>query len=86
MKSESLVVIMCPPYPEFKEAPKDQPQSELRDCPKCKNQMWLSDKKKGVLMFSSCMGKNILLGCYDCIRKIANEQPSIFFDSKKVDL
>lgn len=84
--SHDAVMVMCPPYPEYKEAPKDQSASELRDCPKCKNQMWLSQKKKGVLMFASCIHKEIILACYHCITKMAQEDPSIFMDSKKVDL
>jgi len=68
---EDLAIIICPPYPEYKEAPKDQSHSELRDCPKCKEKMWLSEKKKGVLMFASCLGKDIFLSCYDCFKKHA---------------
>lgn len=81
-----LVIIMCPPYPEYKTAPKDQSKSKLIDCPKCKNQMWLSDKKKGVLMFASCINKEIILACYDCITKMAHEDPSIIIGSQKMDL
>ncbi len=84
--SRDLVFVMCPPYPEYKEAPKDQSKSELRDCPKCKNQMWLSQKKKGVLMFASCLGRDIILACYHCITKMAQETPEMFIDSHKVDL
>jgi hypothetical protein len=83
---KDLAVIICPPYPEYKEYPKDQSHSELHDCPKCKNQMWLSDKKKGLLMFSSFLGKEILLACYDCITKIAKENPEFFTDSEEVEL
>lgn len=86
MNTSDLVVVMCPPYPEYKEAPKDQSHSELRDCPKCKSQMWLSEKKKGLLLFASCLNKEILLACYHCITKMAEKDPSIFMDSKKVDL
>ncbi len=84
--SKDLAIIMCPPYPEYEEAPKDQSYSELFDCPKCKNKMWLSDKKKGALMFASVFNKDILLACYDCIKKVAKEDPSMFIDYEKVDL
>lgn len=84
--SNETAIIMCPPYPEYKEAPKDQSHSELFDCPKCKGKMWLSDKKKGVLIFASCINKEIILLCYHCITKMAQKDPSIFMDSKKVDL
>lgn len=84
--SNNTVMVMCPPYPEYKEAPKDQSHSELFDCPKCKGKMWLSEKKKGVLMFSSCIGKEIILACYHCITKMAKEDPSIILGSKKMDL
>jgi len=84
--SNDLVIVMCPPYPEYKEAPKDQSHSELRDCPKCKNQMWLSEKKKGMLLFASCINKEIILACYHCITKMAQEEPELFTESKRVDL
>lgn len=81
-----LVVVMCPPYPEYKEAPQDQSHSELFDCPKCKSKMWLSQKKKGALMFAACIGKEIILACYDCITEISTKDQSIILDSKKVYL
>ena len=77
---------MCPPYPEYKEALKDQSHCELFECPMCKNQMWLSEKKKGALMFSSCLGKEILLGCYDCIKQEVENNPSFFIGSQQVNL
>lgn len=85
-QKNELVVIMCPPYSEYKEPPKDHSHSELFDCPKCKQKMWLSEKKKGVLMFSSCLGKDILLGCYECIKKYAEENVEQFLNTKRVDL
>jgi len=48
--------------------------------------MWLSEKNKGALMFSACLEKEILLACYDCITKLAQEEPELFTDSQKVDL
>jgi len=83
---KDLAIVMCPPYPEYKEAPKDQSHSELFDCPKCKGKMWLSEKKKGVLMFVSSTGSNILLACYNCITALAMEKPEYFIDSERVDL
>lgn len=84
--SKDLVIVMCPPLSSYPEAPKDQSHSELFDCPKCKQKMWLSEKKKGVLMFASCVGKAILLGCYGCIKEKVESESSLFLDSKKVDL
>ncbi len=84
--SNDCVIVACPPYPEYKEYPKDQSHSELTDCPRCSSKMWLSQKKKGVLAFSSCLHKEIILACYDCIRKLAEENPSLFRSSKQVDL
>lgn len=84
--SNDLVIVMCPPHSDYPEAPKDQSHSELFDCPKCKNQMWLSKKKKGALMFASCIGKDIILACYHCITKMAEKDPALFLQSKKMDL
>lgn len=83
---KELVIVACPPYPEYEDAPEDQSVSDLFDCPKCDGKMWLSQKKKGVIMFSSCIGRDILLGCYDCITKIAKEDPNLFLKSKKMRL
>lgn len=68
--SNDCVVVMCPPLLDYPEPPKDQSHSELFDCPKCKSKMWLSQKKKGVILFTSCIGKEIILACYNCITKI----------------
>jgi hypothetical protein len=84
--SNDLVIVMCPPLSDYKEAPKDQSHSELFDCPKCKDKMWLSEKKKGMLAFASYINKEIILACYHCITKMAQEQPELFTESKRVDL
>ncbi len=84
--NKDLVILMCPPYPEYKTPPEDQSHSELFDCPKCNEKMWLSEKKKGVIMFASCLDKEILLACYSCIKKIVEADPSLILESNKVDL
>lgn len=86
VKTKDLVIVMCPPYPEHLEQPKDQSHCDLFDCPKCKGKMWLSQKKKGMLMFASCLEKDIILGCYDCIKKIAKENPDLLNESVQVKL
>lgn len=80
------IMIMCPPYPEYEEAPKEQSKSELRDCPKCNNKMWLSKKKKGIILFSALIDKDIILACYHCITKMAKESPEMFIKSKRVEI
>ena len=75
--NNEAVVIMCPPYPEYKEPPADHSHSELFDCPKCKGQMWLSEKKKGYIMFSACLKKDIILRCYKCIEKMMREEEDL---------
>ena len=66
------VTIICPPLADYPEPPEDQPGCELFDCPKCKQKMWLSSKKKGVLMFASVIGKDIILACYHCFKDSFN--------------
>jgi uncharacterized protein YbaR (Trm112 family) len=85
-EKKDLAIVMCPPYQEYKEQPKDQSHSELFDCPKCKGKMWMSEKKKGVLRFASVLGMEILLACYDCIAKLAKSNPEYFIDSERVDI
>ncbi len=84
--NKDCVIIICPPYPQYKKAPDDQSHSELFDCPKCKEKMWLSVKKKGAIMFASFIEKEIILACYDCIEIMVQEQPGLFIESKQVDL
>ena len=74
--SKDLVVVMCPPLADYQEAPKDQSHCELTDCPECNQKMWLSEKKKGLLMFASCLQKEILLSCYRCVKKTFQEDLS----------
>lgn len=71
--TNDLIVVMCPPFPEHAEAPKDHSASELRDCPHCDSKMWLSEKKKGILLFASCLKKEIFLGCYPCVKEHVKE-------------
>jgi len=86
MNKENLVIVMCPPLSDYPEAPKDQSHSELFDCPKCDAKMWLSDKKRGMLMFSACINRNILLACYHCIERTVRDNPEMFRESQQVNL
>lgn len=78
----STVYIICPPLDKFAQPPKDQPNSELTDCPKCKEQMWLSGKKRGTLMFYALLKSDIYLSCYHCFEKYAKENPDIVKQTK----
>ena len=80
------VIIACPPYPQYENAPEDQSHCELFECPKCKEKMWLSEKKKGVLTFASCLNKKIILACYNCIKLMADNDPELFYESINVEL
>lgn len=85
-EKKDLAIIMCAPYPEYKEQPKDQSHCDLFDCPKCKGKMWLSQKKKGAILYSAAIGREILLACYDCIKRLAKEDPELFKDSERVNI
>lgn len=83
MNKKELVVVACPPFHDFPEAPRDQSESTKVDCPKCNEKMWLSKKKKALLLFNSCLNRDIFLACYHCITTFANENPDFF---KKADM
>ena len=85
-KDNDCVIVPCPPYSKYKEQPKDQSHCELFDCPKCKEKMWLSERKKGMLMFASCLEKEIILGCYDCIQKFVESNADSLKNAKEVNL
>ncbi len=76
----------CPPLKDYPEAPKDQSHSELFDCPKCNQKMWLSEKKKDAILFCAGVGKEIVLACYHCITEIAESDPESILTSHRVDL
>ncbi len=86
MIKDELVLVACPPLSDYEKSPKDQSHCEPFDCPKCQEKMWLSDKKKGILAFSSCLNKEIILACYHCVTKMAQEDPSFFINSEMFDL
>jgi hypothetical protein len=75
---KDLSIIVCPPLSDYPEAPKDQSHCELFDCPKCKQKMWLSEKIKGVIMFSAVSGNDIFLACYRCLEKLVKDDPEFF--------
>jgi uncharacterized protein YbaR (Trm112 family) len=83
---KDLVVIPCPPHSEYETQPDDQSHCELFVCPKCKSKMWLSQKKKGIIMFASVLDKDILLACYPCMRRIIEDDSSIISDSEMVNI
>lgn len=78
----NLSIIMCPTLSEYPKPPDDQPGCELFDCPKCKNKMWLSEKKRGSLLFSAVLGKKLIIRCYDCIKV----EPDILIDAQVVNI
>jgi hypothetical protein len=86
MTKKDLVVITWPPLSDFSEAPKDQSASDIRECPLCDDKMWLSERKKGLIMFAACANQDILLACYNCIIKKAQENPSFFKGSERVNI
>lgn len=83
---KEAIMIMCPPLSDYPEYPKDQSHSELFDCPKCKEKMWLSDKMKGMLMSSACINKHIILACYKCIKDMVINDPSILDVHERIDI
>jgi ssDNA-binding Zn-finger/Zn-ribbon topoisomerase 1 len=86
MNKNDFVIVACPPLSDFPESPKDQSESTLVDCPKCNSKMWISQKKKGVLMFSSCLNRDILFACYHCVKNYALKNPEIFSKSEMMNI
>lgn len=86
MSKNDLVMIPCPDLKSYPEAPKDQSASDLFECPKCKEKMWLSQKKKGAIMFSAAIGKKIILACYPCMTEMVENDHALILDAKQVNL
>lgn len=84
--NKDLIVIMCPTLSDYPEKPKNQSHCDLFDCPKCKEKMWLSQKKKGALMFATALNHEILLACSYCIKDLVKEIPEYFINPQRIDL
>ncbi len=74
-QKKQTFIIMCPPLSDYPEQLPDQSHCEPFECPMCKNQMWLSIKKKKAILFYSLTNNEIILGCYNCITKYFEENP-----------
>lgn len=81
--TNEVVMIICPPHSDYPEAPTDQSHSELFDCPECKNKMWISYKKRGVLAFASCVDKDIILACYHCFTEMVKNEDDLIKELTK---
>lgn len=66
---KDVVVIFCMTVKNYPEQPQDQSLCTIEDCPWCKQPMWLSEKKKGALKLAHGMGKNVWIGCSDCLEE-----------------
>lgn len=84
--SKDAVMIMCPTLADYKEAPIDQSPCEPFDCPKCKEKMWLSAKKKGVILFAALVEREVILACYNCITKMAEAGELPLLDAQQINL
>ncbi len=82
----NVVIIPCPPKSDYPESPKDQSKSELHDCPKCNEKMWLSEKKQDALESLSRANKEIILACYHCIKELVDERPELILNASKVNI
>ncbi len=83
-KTQEVYVIMAPPLSQYPEQLSDQSKCELVNCPKCKNKIWLSIKKKELM--KKFNPEQILLRCYDCLTKMALENPQDFARSTRIDI
>lgn len=84
--THETIVVMGPPLSSYPTAPSDQSKADLHDCPFCKNKMWLSVKKKKLLIFHSCLGNEIILGCYECIKKFIEDNQDVIGEIKKLEI
>lgn len=73
MKDFDIHIFICPPLAEYPQAPSDHSASELIDCPKCNEKMWLSIKKKNMIKKIKKNKTELFLGCYSCFVKFAQE-------------
>jgi hypothetical protein len=75
MKDEKLTFIFCAPLSKFPEQPKDYSSSCLVDCPMCKEKMWLSSKKREMILISNKANRKLIMYCFDCFEKEFKKHP-----------
>lgn len=66
-KNDNVIIIPCPPLSSYKEQPGDQSECTAEPCPLCKENMWLSLKKKEMIEAAELAEREIFLACYNCI-------------------
>lgn len=78
------VFMFCPPLSQYQEQPLDISKCTIEDCPKCKNKMWLSEKKKEIIKKNE--KENIYLLCFNCFSEFAKDNPKMFLNHKRINL
>ncbi len=71
---EQFVSLFCPPIKKHPEPPKDVSPCTKENCPKCGQEMWVSEKKKAIYLLAVEMNKTTLFCCYDCFIRTAKEK------------
>jgi hypothetical protein len=70
------VYIQCPSlnyFPELSEGV----EADLVECPKCKKPMWLTARKKKLIVFAALADKDIVLACFDCFDAMDKDAMSL---------
>lgn len=62
-EEKNLFVIAGTPFRDFPQPPSDQPGSELVKCPQCNKKMWLSKKKRQMILSMN----DLFVACWYCI-------------------
>jgi hypothetical protein len=69
-----IAIVPCPPVKHYAVQPQDQSKCTKENCAYCGQEMWLSEKKKIIIMARHLMEKETWVGCYDCFLKTALEK------------
>lgn len=69
MEDENLFIIPGMPFKDFPQAPEDHPGSKLVKCKHCDKQMWLSEKKRLLIMEHP----DPFVACWHCLLDLAKK-------------
>ena len=73
MTDKKYAILFCAPHDGYPEPPPDYSAAELIDCPECHKKMWLTVKKKAVIKLCDQAKRPVLLLCFHCFMKKAEE-------------
>ena len=75
-------IIMCANLKRFPEPPKGYSESKVINCPHCRAEVWISQKKQNLMQNLH----RYELYCYDCLETKAISNPKFITEALRLDI